>query len=240
MLKVKDLRFEQSSSIILDKISLEVSRGQIFGLIGPNSSGKSLLLEVLSGRQGYFEGDVRLGSYNLKTEPTKAKSQFGYLPNPVILEDGLTGYELLELVGSLYSLGSGVRRDRILQLASQLGCHDDLYSLLERQGFALKQKIGLIAALIHQPSLLFLDEPILHQDPTGQERVIDLLKEEKKRGTSILLASNNLPVVEELADVIGVVNEGGLWRVGSLAQLRNQTKSKHKGLAAIYGELFNG
>lgn len=233
MLKVAHLQRLRHIGHELVDVSFSVDKNETVAVVGPNGAGKSVLLSTIAD-PAHAAGEVHINHFNAKTEPEKARLHLGYLPHPVILEPYLTAFEYLHLVGSLYHLSPTTRTERILQLAQELGCVHFLYTLLERLGPALHQKIGLMAALIHQPSVIILDEPTANLDPTGEEQVAQLLTAVVRKGSSLVFATNNLAFAQAVADRIIIFDQGQVTAEGTLAQLHHQMRSKEKDLRSIY------
>lgn len=229
MLKVRNL---------FSAISFEVGNGQILGVVGPNGSGKSELLQNIATPGLAENGEIIIQHCNSAEEPDKARQLLGYLPNPVALEPHLTGVEYLELIANFYDLAPKQRLKRILELAELLGCRQSLYTLVERLSLAERQKIGLVAALLHEAPLLLLDEPWLHLDWPSQKIVCELLLMLAKKGKSIVIASNDLGKVEIMADEIIFLEDGAVRARGTLEQLAKQTQTKSKSLLMVWENLM--
>lgn len=238
MLTVRKLSCSLEGLEELKDIGFEVGRGKITAVIGNNGSGKSNLLEAISGLRP-FRGEVRINRFNIATEPVKAKAHLGYLANPVICEPHLTGFEFLELVGSFHHMSPAVRRQEIVNLAKLLRCEDYLFTLMEQLRPAMHQKIAFIAAVMHRPIALVLDEPLLHFDPIIQLRSIELIRLLRQAGSSILIATNHLALAEILADDLVVLHQGQMVFEGSLKQLAHHLDSKKTNLTELYFQLIN-
>lgn len=239
MLKIRQLTVFDRAIPILTNVSLEIKRGEIVAVVGPNNSGKSAMLETIAGGIKQFEGEIRVGSYSLKNED-KAKTQIGYLASPVALESYLTGLEWLEVVGTAYHLAPAKRIENILALAESLSCKDDLYTIIDNTDESVRQKIGLIAAVLHRPPVQLLDEPISNLDPTAQQEVSMLIRQMASEGAAILLATNNLGWVEQVAEKFVILTAGEIVAEGSLSQLKNVARSDSRALNAIYHNILDG
>jgi ABC-2 type transport system ATP-binding protein len=239
MLSVRDLSLFRHATAVLSNVNLEVKRGEVVGLLGPNGSGKSALLDVIAGGYEHFEGEVKLGSYSIKKDRDQAKMKLGFAGSDPVFEDHLTGLEWLEFVGTAYRMAPEARIQAILRLAERFDCKTQLYSTIQRLNSASRQKIALIASLLHQPPVLIWDDPTRYLDPAQQQELMALVKEAAKDGTAALIATPNLWWIEQIADRYIVVSQGEVIAEGTASQLRNQSDAPQKDLATIYRSLFN-
>jgi len=238
MLKVRSLSVLRRAEEELVNINLEVARGECLVVVGPNSSGKSLLVRTIATAESDYSGDIMINHYHAKTESAKAQLHLGYLSSNLVPEPHLTGLEYLEMVGAFYGLSPKIRLERILILAERFACKDYLYTLNERLGKAFHQRIGIIASLLHQPDVLIWDEPIVFLDESARVAAITLLQEHLKRGGTVLVSTNDLELAELIGDQILIMQEGQVVAQGTLNQLCNQFKPEHKSLRDIYHHLF--
>jgi len=239
MLKADSLSVPGPTTTEIVNFSLEARRGEVVALVGPNGSGKSIILRTLAGLNDNVHGSIKINNINVLKEPEKAKTQLGYLPNPVILEPYLTGFEILEMVGAMHNIAPELRPQKILTLAEHFDCKSQLYTTTERLGRAIWQKIGLMASLMHEPALLLWDEPTLHLDPYSQSAVTASVRHSAKEGVATVIATNDLSFAEALADKIVLLDNGETLAVGSLRQLCNQFKVGERRLWAVYSTAFN-
>ncbi len=239
MLKVRDLSVFEHASPLVNNITLDVKRGEIIALIGTINSGKSALLGAIAGGYPHFDGEIKVGSYSMKTNPLQAKSQLGYLGSPPALEAYLTGLEWLETVGAVYQLPPKTRIASILQMAEKFGVKDDLYTVLERVGAASQQKIGLIASLFHQPMVALWDEPIRSLDPLAQDDLIQTAREYIAGGGAVLCATNHLDWAQDVADRFICLHNGELIAEGTMPELRNLARTDAKKLSAVFTTLVH-
>lgn len=237
MLKVQDLA-ARATNEHLNGLSFEVPNGQVLAVVGKSDSGKHLLGEVLADSSLIKAGEVNANSYRHRTHRQKAQIQTGYLANPVQLEEFLTGFELLDLIGSLYHLSPKDRSRMIESLATALDLVSDLYGVIELASLATRQKIGLTATLIHSPKIIILDEPTQYLDFAGQDRVEKLIIDQAHQGSSIVLITDNLELAERRADNIIILELGQKMLEGTLQQLTNQTKSRTHSLKGVMETLF--
>ncbi|MEK7170728.1 MAG: ABC transporter ATP-binding protein [Patescibacteria group bacterium] len=237
MFRIQDL-CARSIKEVLSGISLEVKNGQVLAILGKSDSGKHLLGEILAGKCPAISGEIITNNYRRHTHRQKTQIQTGYLANPVQLEEFLTGFELLDLIGSLYHLSPVARTQRIAVLANTLEIGQALYSVIESTDPATRQKIALAIALIHSPKVLILDEPAQYLDFVGQKQVERLITDQTNEGSSVVLITDNLELAERLADEIIILDQGQILLAGTLQRLINQTKSRAHSLDGVMKTIF--
>jgi ABC-2 type transport system ATP-binding protein len=219
VIRTEKLSKRYGELLALDRLDLEVPRGLLFGFLGPNGAGKTTTIKLLTGLLRPTEGDALLGGRSITREPPAAKALFGYMADTPFLYDKLTGREFLDFVGALY----GVPADRLAERAGRLLRILELDAaadtLVESYSHGMRQKTGLAAALLHDPPILILDEPLAGLDPPSARRVKDLLRGLVQRGRTIFLSTHVLEVAERLCDRVGILDRGKLVAVGSPREL---------------------
>ena len=201
----------------VDEITFALERGEIFGLLGPNGSGKTTTIKVLLGLGRPTRGTVRIEGRD-PGDPA-ARRRLGYLPETPCFYDHLTAVEYLEFVGALFSLDPVVGRRRAGGLLERLGLMAHARKPLRTFSKGMTQRLGLAQALLNEPALLVLDEPMSGLDPIGRAEVKRILREERERGVTILLSSHVLAETEALCDRVGILNGGRLLETGSIPGL---------------------
>ena len=212
----------------VDGLDLEVYEGETFGLLGPNGSGKTTTVRLLNGIIKPTRGIATVNGFDILVQENEVKRVTGMLAESPGLYDKLSGYEFLEFMGALYDVPGGILSERIDELLKLFGLHDRSDHLIEGYSSGMKQKLLIAAALIHDPPILFLDEPTSTLDPRASHMVKELIEElADTAGKTIFMCSHLLPVVEELCDRIGIINNGRLIAVGTvdeiIAQARKET-----------------
>ena len=222
----------------VDSLSLTIRPGEIFGLIGPNGSGKTTTIKMIAGLYRPDGGDVFVGGRDVVEYPTEAKRQIGYVPDEPTAYDRLTGREFLQFVGELFGLERGLRENRIDALLDSFGIRrlaDGLFMGFSR---GTKQKIVLCAALLHEPALLLIDEPMVGLDPQSVQVAKKLLRDYAARGGAIFLSTHTLSVAEDLCRRFGVLREGRLAAEGDLSDIRRAAALKEGTLEECYLRLL--
>jgi ABC-2 type transport system ATP-binding protein len=198
-------------------ISLKLERGEIFGLLGPNGAGKTSTIKMILGLSRPTSGAVRIEGRDPR-DP-EARRRLGYLPENPCFYDHLTATEYLDLTGSLFDLSREGRRARGAELLERLGLGPHASKALRTFSKGMTQRLGLAQALLNQPTLLVLDEPMSGLDPVGRAEVKRLLREERGRGATVLLSSHVLAETETLCDRVGILAKGRLVETGSVPGL---------------------
>ena len=198
-------------------VSFDLTRGEIFGLLGPNGAGKTTTIKLVLGLAHPTSGAVLLDGRDPR-DPD-ARRRLGYLPENPCFYDHLSGAEYLELVGDLFGLEPGVRRRRSAGLLERLGLAPHAKKPLRKYSKGMTQRLGLVQALLNEPTLLILDEPMSGLDPIGRAEVKQILREERSRGVTILLSSHVLAETESICDRVGILQGGRLLEVGAIPDL---------------------
>jgi len=204
----------------VDCLDLEVYEGETFGLLGPNGSGKTTTVRLLNGIIKPTRGIATVNGFDILVQENEVKRITGLLAESPGLYDKLSGYEFLEFMGALYDVPGEILKERIDELLKLFGLHDRSDHLVEGYSSGMKQKLLIAAALIHDPPILFLDEPTSTLDPRASHMVKELIEElADTAGKTIFMCSHLLPVVEELCDRIGIINRGKLVAVGTVEEI---------------------
>jgi ABC-2 type transport system ATP-binding protein len=220
--------YGKSGSIkAVDDLNLEVYEGETFGLLGPNGAGKTTTVRLLNCIIKPTSGSAKVNGYDILREDMNVKKNTGLLAESPGLYEKLSAYEFLEFMGALYDVPNKILPERINSLLRLFGLSDRRDDLLEGYSRGMKQKVLIAAALIHDPPLLFFDEPTSNLDPAAALMVKDLIKSlVSSAGKTIFICSHILPVVEELCNRIGIINQGKLVALGTVEDILKQTKKK--------------
>ena len=209
------------SMLAVDRIDLEIHRGEVFGLLGPNGAGKTTTLRMLAGLVVPTSGWARVCGFDVWREPRPARARLGYLDEDPIVYPYLTGREFLELLADLYGLPRGRQRElQIDRLLSLFEMTDKADELISGYSHGTRQKISLASLLVHDPEVLFLDEPTNGLDPRAARRVKELLQELAERGRAVILSTHILEIAQALCDRVAIIHRGRVAAVGSLEELR--------------------
>jgi ABC-2 type transport system ATP-binding protein len=211
----------------VDGLSLEVGRGRFFGFLGPNGAGKSTTIRMLTGLLRPTGGEAWILGRNVATDPLGVKGVIGVLPEELPLYERLSGEEYLHFAGRMYGLSRSETRSRTDELLHFLLLEEERGKLIVDYSQGMKKKLALAAALIHDPRVLFLDEPLNGIDPVSGRVVMDLLQRLSRSGVTLFFTSHVLDVVERLCDEVAVIDHGRLVAQGSLDAIRAERELGH-------------
>jgi ABC-2 type transport system ATP-binding protein len=219
-LQVRELSRRYGTVVAVDRLDLEVRPGEILGFLGPNGAGKTTTLRMCAGLLQPDHGAIAIAGIPLDRHGREARAHLGFVPDRPFLYERLTGAEFLELIGALYDVAPAVVRERTASLAGRLEIATALGDPIESYSLGMRQKTSLIAALLHDPTLLMLDEPLGGLDPLGARTLKDLLRERASRGLGVLVSTHLLEVAERLCDRVVILQGGRKRAEGSLEELR--------------------
>jgi ABC-2 type transport system ATP-binding protein len=228
MLKVHNLTKHFGNNKAVNDVSFTINKGEIFSLIGPNSSGKTTIVKSIIGLLQPTSGSITVGEYDVAKNPEKAKKEIGYIPDEPSIWPYMTGEEFLYFTQALFNVDEKKRLSSIPQLLETFKLQGLEKQYFEEYSRGNKQKFSITAAMSHHPKLLLIDEPIVGLDPTGAEIAKKLFVEYARAGGSILLVTHTLTVAQEISDRIGFLKNGELVIVGTLEELRNKAGLNHE------------
>jgi ABC-2 type transport system ATP-binding protein len=204
---------------VLDAISFDIAEGEVFGYIGPNGAGKTTTLKILAGLIKKFTGVVRVGGQDVAEDRTAAHALIGFMPQACGFQNWRTIQSALDSLGELSGVPEDVRAKRIPMLLERFGLLAERDKKVKELSGGMSQKLGLIQALLHEPKLLVLDEPLEGLDPPSRNLLKAIIRERQQAGTTVLFSSHILSDVEDVADRVGILNRGKLAISGSIRDL---------------------
>jgi len=219
--EIRNLRKTYAKPAV-DGLDLTVRAGELYALLGPNGAGKTTTLRMVTGLLQPDAGSIRVFGCDALADPRAAKQMVAWLPDEPMLYDKLTPVEYLQFVAGLWGVDAAAARDRAETLLRLLDLWDQRGQRCEGFSRGMKQKAALAGALIHDPKLLILDEPLTGLDAAAARQVKDLLQERVRAGATVILTTHILEVAERLADRIGIIMAGRLRAEGTLAELRSR------------------
>jgi len=223
--------------IAVNNLSLNIRQGEIFGLLGPNGSGKSTTLKMLLGLVQPDEGSVKVLGIDAKQDPVAIKRLVGYAPETPRIYEFLTGIEFLDFIGDLYGMQTEEKRIRITDYLKAFQLEGREGDMISSYSEGMRQKVALIAAFLHKPKLLILDEPLNALDPRTARIVKDFLQELKLQGVTTVMSTHILEIAQALCDRIGIMYEGKLLALGDMKELQQLAKLPSSGLEDIFLKL---
>ncbi|OYR42221.1 multidrug ABC transporter ATP-binding protein [Halorubrum sp. Ib24] len=217
-IETRELTKQFGTEIAVDGLDLAVDPGTVYGFLGPNGAGKTTTMRMLTSLTRPTDGEAWING-NPVSDRDEIRASIGYLPEEPPVFDELTGREQLEYYGRLRDIPATEMETRIADWLDRFGLTDDADKRIDDYSKGMRQKIGLIQALLHEPDVVFLDEPTSGLDPRAARTVIDVIADLTDDGHTVFLSTHILSVVEELADVVGVLYEGDLVTEGAPAEL---------------------
>jgi ABC-2 type transport system ATP-binding protein len=203
-------------------LSLNVPAGQLFCFLGPNGAGKTTTIKLLTGLLRPDQGTVTIGGFNIATHPVEAKRIMGYIPDMPFLYEKLTPVELLKFIADLYNMQIPDLSRRIDESLHQFGLSEARSALIGDLSHGMRQRLLYMATFLHNPRVIFVDEPLIGLDPHSIRMIKDLLRAKVRDGMTIFLTTHILALAEEIADRIGIISNGSLIALGKLNELRTQ------------------
>lgn len=234
MLKIENLSKTYAGGNVraVENLSLTVNDGEIFGFIGPNGAGKSTTIKCITGILNFESGNIEINGYNLKTDAIKAKTEIGYVSDSHIIYDKLTGLEFVNFMCDIYGVPEGDRKERLEKYLEMFQLTNAIRNPIKTYSHGMKQKINVIGAVIHEPRLLILDEPLTGLDPQSAFQLKKLMKEHCAKGNTVFFSSHVLDVVEKVCDRVGIIDNGRLVTACTISEL------KEKGFDSSLEDLF--
>lgn len=212
--------YNRGSVKAVDDLNLDVKNGEIFGFLGPNGAGKTTTIKMIVGLLNADQGSININGTDIGKDPLKAKRDIGYVPDNPNLYERLTGIEYLNFMGDVYHVGSEERRKRIDYYLEMFELKDAAADLIKSYSHGMKQKIALTGALIHDPALWILDEPMVGLDPKSAHLLKEEMRSHCDKGNTVFFSTHILEVAEKLCDRIGIIHKGRLIASGTLDELR--------------------
>ena len=207
----------------VDHLDLNIAPGEFFAFLGPNAAGKTTTIKMLAGLLRPTSGDVIVGGYDMQKEPEKAKALLAYVPDFPFLYDKLTSHEFMRFVGDVFHLKRSVIQERTAELFDTFHLEEYTGELVENLSHGTRQRLVIASALLHDPKVLVIDEPMVGLDPTHARVVKQVFQRRAKEGMTVFLSTHQLSVAEEVADRIGIIHRGRLIALGTVAELRQLT-----------------
>lgn len=240
MLKITDLSKTYSGASVpaVDGLSLELKPGEIFGFLGPNGAGKTTTIKMLSGILSYEHGTIEICGHDMRRDSIAAKKSLGYVSDNDVIYDKLTGREYVNFLADVYGVSKAdraERADRMLKLFNLTNAYDQP---INSYSHGMKQKISIIGALIHNPKLWVLDEPMMGLDPQSAYELKELMHRHCEEGNTVFFSTHVLDVAEKICDRVGIIVKGKLVLSGSMDEIRaaRNDKSLEEIFLSVAGE----
>lgn len=234
MIELDNVTKDFGTTVAVDSLTLHVAKGEIYGFIGPNGAGKTTTIRLMGGIIEPTSGRIRIGGIDMRKDPVAAKKIIGFVPDHPFLYEKLTGSEFMKFIGDLY----GVERKAITsgaeRLLNQFSLFDWRHEIIEAYSHGMKQRLVIAAALLHEPEVLIIDEPMVGLDPAAVKMVKDIFRTLAAHQVTIFVSTHTLGIAEDLCNRIGVIHKGKLLAQGTMAELNNAAKTGKAGLEEVF------
>lgn len=240
MIEIENLSKVYGDFKAVNDLTFNVEAGEIFGFLGVNGAGKTTTLKMLAGVLKPTSGRIRIGPHDMAHDAREAKSITGYIPDRPYLYNKLTGREFLFFVADLYNVDPQLAETRVRLLLEEYGLEQWQDELVESYSHGMKQRLATCAALVHNPKVLIVDEPMVGLDPHGAKFLKEAFRRYAADGMAILLSTHSLNVAEEVADRLAIIHKGSLIAIGTLDHIRMQTGNIQFRLEEMFLQLTAG
>jgi len=220
LIKVNNLQKTYGDLVAVDQVSFSVDEGTVFGLLGPNGAGKSTTISCISGLLKPTSGSISVGGFDMNGAAVKAKASLGIVPQELAIYEDLSARDNLAYWGAAYGLKGDGLKQRVDHVLNRIGLADRADDLPKQYSGGMKRRLNFGCGLVHEPKILLLDEPTVGVDPQSRERLFDLVREEKAKGTCVLYTTHYMEEAEKLCDELAIIDHGRIIARGTLAELR--------------------
>ena len=223
MLHIQHLTKRYGQKLAVDDLSLHIAPGEIYGFIGHNGAGKTTTLRSVAGILPFEAGEITIAGSSIRTQPLLCKRQLAYIPDNPDLYDYMTGAQYLSFIADVFGVETAQRQTRIRQYAAVFELSDDLSQPIAAYSHGMKQKLSIIAAWLHQPRLILMDEPFVGLDPKASHSLKQMMRRVCDEGGAIFFSTHVLEVAEKLCDRVAIIRGGRLVRCGTVEEVRGDT-----------------
>ncbi len=234
MIEIENLTINYGELRALDGLNLTIQPGELFAFLGPNGAGKTTAMKLLTGLMKPDAGKVRLCGHDVQQEAMKAKALLGYVPDVAVFYEKLTPVEFMEFIAELFEMEPAKAKAQTDALFTKFALHEHSRQRIENLSHGTRQRLGIASALLHDPKVFVIDEPMVGLDPIHARTVKREIKERSLAGTTVLMSTHLLNIAEELADRIGIIHHGRLVALGTLEELRREHEQRGSRLEDIF------
>lgn len=220
MITIENVSKRYGEKTVVDRLSLDIPAGKLFAFIGPNGAGKTTTVKMLAGLIHLAAGKITIGGYDIRKDSYAIKEMLSYIPDQPFLYDKLSGREFLWFIARMYKINPTEYKDGLDKYIGLFQMSEYIDQLIETYSLGMRQRLIISAALLRKPRVIIVDEPLVGLDPTSTRAVKKLFRAEVDNGGTIFMSTHFLPVAEEIADTIGLINEGKLIALGTFAELK--------------------
>ncbi len=234
MIDIRNLTKRYGDVTAVNDLSLHIPKGEIFGFIGPNGAGKTTTIKMIGGILIPTQGEIRVCDIAMKDNPEAAKKKIGFIPDRPYLYEKLTGIEFLKFIADLYQVNSNSFTEKAHHNLAMFSLSDWSHELIESYSHGMKQRLIMAGALLHDPEVIIVDEPMVGLDPLGIKLVKDLFKRLSEQGTTIFVSTHTLQIAEDMCHRVGIINKGSLVATGSPQELKQGVPSDTADLEDVF------
>lgn len=234
MIELTNLTKDYGTTLAVSNLSMKVSCGEIYGFIGPNGAGKTTTIRMMGGLIEPTSGSIHIAGIDVRKDPVAAKKIIGFVPDRPFLYEKLTGMEFLKFIADLYTVEIKVFIRRSEELLKQFGLWRWGNEIIEAYSHGMKQRLILAAALLHNPQVMIIDEPMVGLDPEAVRMVKDILKGLAAQNVTIFVSTHTLSLAEDLCDRLGVISKGSLLAQGTVSDLNLAAKTGEARLEEVF------
>lgn len=235
MLVIKNLSKNFGTKKAVNNISFEVKSGEIFGFLGPNGAGKTTTIKMVVGILIQDAGNISVGGIDTIEDSIESKKKFAYIPDNPDLYENMTGIQYLNFIADVFDVSKEDREKRIDEYSEVFEIKDDLNLYISGYSHGMKQKLAIISALVHDPDLMILDEPMVGLDPKSAYNLKNIMRKRCEQGKSIFFSTHVMEVAEKMCDRVAIIKNGNIIAIGSIDEIK--TNSQNSSLEDIFLEL---
>ena len=240
MIELTNLTKRYDRILAVDNLVLNIEAGEIFGFIGPNGAGKTTTIRMMGGLLLPSAGSIRIDGLSMAESPVEVKKRIGFIPDRPYLYEKLTGMEFLKFSADLYGMDEMGVQQKSEELLKMFALFNWRHDLIEAYSHGMKQRLIITAALLHDPKVVIVDEPMVGLDPAAVKMVKDLLRRLAGAGKTIFMSTHTLSVAENLCDRIGIIHKGSMIAMGTMAELKESTDLHEGDLEEVFIRLTEG
>lgn len=224
LIKIENLckKYSAKADYTIEDINITCNGGEIVAILGHNGAGKSTTIKCVTGMHPYEAGTIEICGYDMKTNPIEAKQSFGYVSDEFTLFEKMTGYEFINFMADIYKVSREERIERVEKFQGLFALGDSIYKPISSYSHGMKQKISIMSALIHNPKVFILDEPMVGLDPYTANQVKEFFKSHSAAGNLVLFSSHNLETVEKLCDRAYIIDQGRMIEEINIHELKEK------------------
>lgn len=237
MIEVKNLsKVYENNKKAVDDVSFTVNSGEIFGFLGPNGAGKSTTIKAIVGIIKKSQGSININGLSLEKNPLEYKRQFSYVPDNPELFEKLTGKDYINFISDIYEIDEETRKERLEKYLKIFDIRDAMDQQISTYSHGMQQKLALIGALIHEPEVFILDEPMVGLDPKSSYNLKEHMRERAREGKTVFFSTHVMEVAENICDRIGIISKGKLVALGTMEELHERSQNEGS-LESVFLEL---